>query len=478
MSYIRASSPRRGVVVYQSEDGSETIREGGSRSWRNNNPGNIEDGRFTQRCGSIGTDGRFAIFPDEELGLRCISRLLLTPSYKKLTLKRAILRYAPSNENDAEAYAQDVSDRTGIGLDQIVGELSDDQRDRIAAAIQIHEGWRAGREYPKPHDFIAELPEEADQGAPAEMMEEPATLAGQLGDVISTMVDKLAAVAVTRDGRQVPLFFPEGIELIQVSLQGSSGDPKLPSLTASATVSGLKTFPNTQTDPAQNKPKPAPFLAGSPAVPVEETEFEEDFGTLESLDIAGLATVEPPKAVPADDPFPFAQSDTPPGGRHWPLRTRHPLRNVVSYVTRQNQVVGSAGRMFLGARPKGRYHVAIDLYAYENDEVVACEDGTIVAFYPFYHSRTGEMTYALLIGHASFVINYGEVKAASPRIYGWAVGDRVSSGQPVARVSSTAMTHFETYVPGTVRNEQWYRAHPHPPHLLNPTAYLLETLSA
>ncbi|AWN42622.1 hypothetical protein DK389_21585 [Methylobacterium durans] len=371
-----------------------------------------------------------------------------------------------------------MSHRTGIGLGDIVGELADDQRDRIAEAIQIHEGWHAGREYPKPHELLTELGEDVGQSASAPLSEEPITLAEQLGSIISTMSDKLAAAAAARDGRQVPLFFPDGIELIQVSLQGSFGDPKMPSLTASVTISGLKRFPGPQSEPAQPEPKASHFRSDTDLLPVEAVEFEEDFSALESVDLPSLMAPGSPKGVPADDPFPFARSDTPVGNRHWPLRTKHPLRNVVSYTTQRNQIVGSAGRMFLGARPKGRYHVAIDLYAYENDEVLACEDGTIVAFYPFYPSKAGEMTYALLIEHAAFVINYGEVKGTSSHTYGWKVGDRIRSGQPIARVSSTAMTHFETYVRGTVRNEQWYRGRPHPPHLLNPTAYLLETLSA
>jgi murein DD-endopeptidase MepM/ murein hydrolase activator NlpD len=108
---------------------------------------------------------------------------------------------------------------------------------------------------------------------------------------------------------------------------------------------------------------------------------------------------------------------------------------------------------------------------------MACEDGEIVAFYPFYSSSSGEMTYALLVEHAGFVINYGEVKENAPQAYGWHVGDFVTRGQPIARVSSTKMTHFETYRIGTRRNQRWNPGHPRPAALLNPTAYLLELVS-
>ena len=37
------------------------------------------------------------------------------------------------------------------------------------------------------------------------------------------------------------------------------------------------------------------------------------------------------------------------------------------------------------------------------------------------------MTYALLVEHGSFVVNYGEVKKNSPQTYGWKVGDAVAA---------------------------------------------------
>lgn len=47
-----------------------------TRGGRNNNPGNIEYGDFAIRMGAIGSDGRFAIFPSPEHGLRAASELL------------------------------------------------------------------------------------------------------------------------------------------------------------------------------------------------------------------------------------------------------------------------------------------------------------------------------------------------------------------------------------------------------------------
>jgi murein DD-endopeptidase MepM/ murein hydrolase activator NlpD len=124
----------------------------------------------------------------------------------------------------------------------------------------------------------------------------------------------------------------------------------------------------------------------------------------------------------------------------------------------------------------GRHHVAIDLFAEHRDEVVACEDGTVVSFYDFYPSSAGERTYALFVEHSGCVINYGEVKSSAPQEYGWQIGARVQAGQPIARVSTTNMLHFETYTLGTTVNQRWRPGQPRPRALLNPTAYLLALL--
>jgi hypothetical protein len=82
--------------------------------------------------------------------------------------------------------------------------------------------------------------------------------------------------------------------------------------------------------------------------------------------------------------------------------------------------LGMPARSFLALRNNGaRYHVGVDLFANEGDEVVACEDGQIGAFYRFYQVQgTGQWSCALLIEHSRFVINYGEVSENSLALYG------------------------------------------------------------
>lgn len=84
-----------------------------TRCQRNNNPGNLEYGHFTIQNGAIGSDGRFAIFASGEDGFKALHNLLMSHEYVSLTIDQAIRRFAPSNENDTNAYIKHVCEWTG-----------------------------------------------------------------------------------------------------------------------------------------------------------------------------------------------------------------------------------------------------------------------------------------------------------------------------------------------------------------------------
>ena len=85
----------------------------GSRSYRNNNPGNIRSGRYATWRGAIGEDdAQFAIFESLEDGRAALEHLLFeSKTYPTLTLEAAIFRYAPTNENHSQAYYEFVLKR-------------------------------------------------------------------------------------------------------------------------------------------------------------------------------------------------------------------------------------------------------------------------------------------------------------------------------------------------------------------------------
>ena len=132
-------------VVYTNPDGTKQTKTGGSRAWRNTNPGNIRYSEFSRRMGAIGEAGGFAVFPDEETGMRAIRELLRSESYNKLTVAGAISRYAPPSENNTSAYHRQIQKLTGLSINKRMSDLSDAELSRVANAIKVIEGWKPGK---------------------------------------------------------------------------------------------------------------------------------------------------------------------------------------------------------------------------------------------------------------------------------------------------------------------------------------------
>lgn len=87
---------------------------------RNNNPGNIDNGRFAQAHGAeAGTVGRFAHFPTPEAGFAAL-RELLAVGYVGLTVEAALNKYAPPVENNTCRYVGCVCQWTGLTPDTIL----------------------------------------------------------------------------------------------------------------------------------------------------------------------------------------------------------------------------------------------------------------------------------------------------------------------------------------------------------------------
>lgn len=148
MTYVHAAPPRVGssAVVYIADDGSKVLREGGSRSWRNNNPGNIRYTQFARNQGAIGTAGSFAVFADVDSGRAALLSLLTGPTYISLTISAAISRYAPPNENDTANYERLITRLTGLNVTRVLSALAADELRQVASAIETIEGYVVGTE--------------------------------------------------------------------------------------------------------------------------------------------------------------------------------------------------------------------------------------------------------------------------------------------------------------------------------------------
>jgi len=91
-----------------------------TRGDRNNNPGNIEDGPFARSHGAIGSDGRFAIFPNKESGESAMADLLMK-NYQGLNLAQIQRKWVGNSEDH---YLRSMMSSTGLGPGE-VPNLSD-----------------------------------------------------------------------------------------------------------------------------------------------------------------------------------------------------------------------------------------------------------------------------------------------------------------------------------------------------------------
>jgi hypothetical protein len=132
-------------VIYKNPDGSQEIREGGSRAWRGNNPGNLHYGPFAIVHGAIGRSGDFAIFPDEAAGDAALDSWLHDAKRRDSTLDDMIENeYAPPKENDTKAYQRFVRRRLGVPGNTQLKNLTPDQMTSLKRIIRAMEGWKPG----------------------------------------------------------------------------------------------------------------------------------------------------------------------------------------------------------------------------------------------------------------------------------------------------------------------------------------------
>ena len=125
-------------------DGSivEVPASGAPRGIRNNNPGNIRYGDFARGAGATGADsGGFAVFADMESGVAATLKLLQSYASRGFnTIRKIISRWAPSNENDTQAYIAAVAKQLGVSADSV---LNGDQLGGVASSIFQHENGSA-----------------------------------------------------------------------------------------------------------------------------------------------------------------------------------------------------------------------------------------------------------------------------------------------------------------------------------------------
>lgn len=139
------------TVQYFDKDGHMTIRSGGTRAWRCNNPGNLRRSPYSmsKKRGAIGFAGygkdQYPIYPDRATGLEALTVMLKGSVYSPLTLKAALQRYEPGKKD----YIDIVADKAGLHPERTIKSLNDKEFKRFWQAIEFVENWGVGKE-----DFI------------------------------------------------------------------------------------------------------------------------------------------------------------------------------------------------------------------------------------------------------------------------------------------------------------------------------------
>ncbi len=171
-TFIRAEDGSDNSVIYYDEDGNKLIRywksyegqdinEASTRSWRNNNPGNLVIGDFAKRNGAIGQAGfvpngkktlKFAVFPDYATGRKAQAlRLKEGNMYIDLTLNELPRKYTGVKPGQADTqevinYRKAIKFFTKFDMECTIRSLNDEEYEQLLDAMKKHEGWREGRE--------------------------------------------------------------------------------------------------------------------------------------------------------------------------------------------------------------------------------------------------------------------------------------------------------------------------------------------
>lgn len=93
-----------------------------SKGIRLNNPGNIEKGLNWSGLADVQNDSRFCTFTTPEYGIRAICKILgnYQTKHKISTIRGIINRWAPPSENKTDKYAENVSEWSGFGIEDIL----------------------------------------------------------------------------------------------------------------------------------------------------------------------------------------------------------------------------------------------------------------------------------------------------------------------------------------------------------------------
>ena len=123
-------------AAYRAKHGGGSTPGAGSRGDRNNNPGNIEYSRWAVLHGAVGSDGRFAIFPSEQVGQAAMDALLQN-NYSGLTLAQIQQKWVGNSDAN---YLGDMEKSTGLGANDAPNMADPKMRQALMGGMTVGEG--------------------------------------------------------------------------------------------------------------------------------------------------------------------------------------------------------------------------------------------------------------------------------------------------------------------------------------------------
>jgi hypothetical protein len=120
-----------------------TLRAGGSRAWRYNNPGYVRCSSRSASYGALTCDGEFAIFPNYATGVSAL-RQSLRDEYPNHTVRDALRLHLPP---EANVDADRICEEAGLEADTTVEDMTDDDCGALNSTLENEPGWSAGEEF-------------------------------------------------------------------------------------------------------------------------------------------------------------------------------------------------------------------------------------------------------------------------------------------------------------------------------------------
>jgi hypothetical protein len=120
------------------DDGGNLVNYPNTIGFRNNNPMNLRYIATDPYNGQIGNNGGYGVYSTLSAGIRA-GGLQLTHDYSAgmETVQALISSWAPTSENDTQAYIADVANRMNVSPTQVLGWPAD--APELVNAIIIHE---------------------------------------------------------------------------------------------------------------------------------------------------------------------------------------------------------------------------------------------------------------------------------------------------------------------------------------------------